>query len=177
MLASRSSFAVCSSHASKACGVRPDRHAMKASRGPAVPMVGRQLASSTMYSARCSWSLAACELFVDLTTTAPAPARNAQRTPSASIRCSAEPAMRGFFRSMRPIVTLLEGMKRLVHVEFEFFDDRSSILHGFVDDLLHLVRRGGNRRRPDFSIIFWNSSDLMMGTSLLFSRSMIGSGA
>jgi hypothetical protein len=65
---------------------------------------GRQSASGTRYSARCNWSRAASDSLTDFTTTAPAPAPalKARRTPWASIRCSAEPAISGFFRGTRP---------------------------------------------------------------------------
>jgi hypothetical protein len=45
---------------------------------------------------------AAGDSFVDLTTTAPTPAFSARRAPSASIICSAEPAINGFFKSIPP---------------------------------------------------------------------------
>src|SRR3984893_5034211 len=112
-LASRSSAIVCASHASKDGGVSPERQAMHACAGACGPhAAGRQSASSTMYSARWSWSRAAWDRLVDFTTTAPAPARNAARTPSASIRCSAEPAISGFLSLMRPISTCVAGDMR-----------------------------------------------------------------
>src|ERR1700753_365879 len=63
------------------------------------------VSANTAYSGASSCVLAAAPSFVDFITTTAAPALSAARTPASSIKCSAAPAMSGFFRRSFPMVT------------------------------------------------------------------------